>query len=273
VILYAAGGCVDGVDEHLAEVGLRNRLLSFFPIQGAEHRSLFWLDERCPKDARVFLDSGAFGARTQGVSIDFERYCDFVAAKASAVTVYANLDDGTWRHNDKHLAAMRGRGLSPMPVYHLRDPWRCLERMAADNDYIGVSGAGTSQRREQIEPQLDIVFERLYRVRWPVKVHMFGLLSQWALERYPFYSADSSGAIRGGAFGSVMRFEGGRIVTRAWIDDHRLTWDSMVADDDSPLMAPNGRAHTGRKVRNIQAQLQLEHHVTALWASRGVRWL
>jgi len=106
----------------------------------------------------------------------------------------------------------------------------------------------------------------------PVKVHAYGVMAQWVLERYPFYSADSSNAIMGAGMGRVNRFVAGQLKSEGWQDDVRRTLDGVVADGIGRTGAKSQSAHAGRRRRNVEAQLALERYVTDLWSAKGVTW-
>lgn len=253
--------------------GVRNRLVSYADVDGwADDSFAFWIASQ-PAEARVFLDSGAFGAHTRGAKLDLGQYCDYIRAHASALHAYAALDViGDWRATAENLKLMRAQGLDPVPVFHSGEPYELLGDIAASCGYIALGGmASDSPAREDLQKHLDRCFAILEK-HWPVRVHGFGIMAQWALERYPFYSVDSSAAIVSAGMGRVMRFTGGRLVADGWKEDVRATLDGEVADHVSTLRSARGSAHAGRRLRNIQAVLRLERHVTEVWTMRGVSW-
>lgn len=278
--LYIAGIAKQaGADEADRLQGVANRLLTFADIDDwAKEAFLFWVHGR-PENTSVFLDSGAFGAYMRGAVIDLDRYCEYIEEHSEALTCYAAVDViGDWQATARNVEAMVARGLSPIPTFHRGSPWHALDRYAAEFPYVALGGlaADTSRpgaranaSRDNVQPFLDDVFARLER-HWPVRVHAFGMVSQWALERYPFYSADSATAIVGAGMGRVSRFRGGLAQSRPWMDDVRDTWDGVVADGVGRL---DGSAHAGRRRRNIESQLALERYVTDVWRRKGVVWV
>lgn len=277
--LYFAGN-VKGNDPDAADhaTGVRNRLLTFADIDTWSRECFgFWVDGRPPR-ASVFLDSGAFGAFMRKATIDLGRYCDYIAANEQALDCYAALDViGDWEGTKRNTDAMVARGLRPIPTYHRGSPWHALDRIASEFPYVAIGGLAADTSRpgkrpsfsqENIQPFMDDVFMRLER-HWPVKVHAFGMISQWALERYPLFSADSATAIVGAGMGRVSRFRRGLLQSGPWDEDVARTWDGVVADGVGRV---GGSAHAGRRRRNIEAVLGLERYVTDLWAKRGVTW-
>jgi hypothetical protein len=280
--LYVAGnGKSAGSAERDHDAGLQNRLLSYaFLDDWARDDFAFWMHpDRDPRNVSVFLDSGAYSARTLGRVIDLEKYCDYVEANRAALAAYAVLDViGDLSATKRNLARMHARGLKPVPIYHAIDPVSELEELLAEgHDYIAIGGMASeakSSSRVEREKTLEACWKVIGR-HWPVKVHGLGLLSQWALERYPFYSVDGSSAIMGAGMGRVMRFEDGQLRADGWKDHVSRTWDGAVADGVGRVAKAEGKsdsAHEGRRVANIRAQLLYERYITDLWTARGVSW-
>ena len=162
----------------------------------------------------LFLDSGAFSAFTQGVTIDLKKYIAFIKEHESHLTVYANLDvigdpEGTWRNQQEMEAA----GLHPLPCYHYGENPRWLHRyLNSGHDYVALGGmaadkSGMALTNEKRSAWLDTIFgehlcgsDGLPRV----KVHGFGLTSLRLMLRYPWYSVDSTSWVMTGRMGSVF---------------------------------------------------------------------
>ena len=122
-----------------------------------------------------------------------------------------------------------------------------------------------------MQPWLDSCW-RTIRDYWPVKVHVFGVMAQWALERYPFYSADSSSALVGAGMGRVSTWGDAKMTAQPWIDYGEQNYDGHVVDHVSTVRAKAGSAHRGRAHYNVRAQLALEKHITSVWEARGIVW-
>lgn len=274
--LYFAGNVKSKAGETPADLvdhttGVRHRLLSYADVEDwGEDSFAYWL-AGSPPGASVFLDSGAFGAHTRGAVIDIAQYCDYITAHRDRLACYACLDViGDWRGSRKNFEVMRAKGLDPLPVFHLSrdEPWEVLDGMAVESKYIALGGmASDNPTRVKLEGHLDRCFNRLER-HWPVKVHAFGVMAQWALERYPFYSADSASAIVSAGMGRVMQFRDGVLRADGWREYVRRTFDGQVADG----VGSEKSAHPGRRMRNVQAILALQRHVTDLWTAKGVTW-
>lgn len=284
MLVYFAG-YVKSSGSHEADqaAGVCNRLLTFADIDDwAREAFAFWVERANPQGISVFLDSGAFGAYMRGAVIDLDRYCAYIEANRLALACYAALDViKDWRATAVNLDIMEKRGLAPIPTFHRGSPWPELDRLASDHGYIALGGMVGGGKHDALTPEstrpyLDKAFAMLER-HWPIRVHLFGVVAQWILERYPLYSCDSATAIVGAGMGRVMRFHGegchaGQVKSRPWTDDVRDTYDGVVADGVGRTEGRSRSAHAGRRRRNIEAMLKLERYVTDLWAQRGVTW-
>ena len=208
--------------------------------------------------SNVIVDSGAFTAHTQGTTFTVEGYAAFIdefGARYGSDVADANfmsLDvigdtKATWRNFD-HLTRL---GKSVMPVLTLGCSLADVDR-AAEHGYVacgGLVGGG----RADLMPWLDGVFGRFRKLGKLPKVHLLGITKQWALERYPAYSCDSSTWL------SPLRF--GRTLLKG-IDRLPRHKDGV---SESAIVVEALRAEV-RKYR------ELENQTTALWRRRGIEW-
>ncbi len=156
----------------------------------------------------IFLDSGAFSAWSQGVTIDIDEYIAFIKEHQHYLDVYAVLDsigdpEATLRNQDY----MESKGLSPLPCFHYGEDIKYLnEYLSRGYDYIALGGMvpiGTAE----LMTWLDGLFSHSLcdgKGNPTIKVHGFGLTSLPLLLRYPWYSVDSTSWVMIGRFGSVF---------------------------------------------------------------------
>jgi len=172
-----------------------------------------FVDQMRNDNAQIFLDSGAFSAFTLGVNLSVEDYCNYIARNRDILrvedgVVMASVLDGigdplqTYRNQME----MEMRGCKPLPCFHAGEDERYLEHYVANYEYITLGGmVGTSTK--QLCTWLDRIFDR-YLVDGSgnarLKVHGFGITSIPIMERYPWYSCDSSSWIQAAAFGSIV---------------------------------------------------------------------
>lgn len=274
MILYFAGN-VAGADHITYDYGVRSKLLTFAEINDwGKLAFAFWLKQR-PPGARIFLDSGAFSAFMRGAVIRLDDYIAYCHRWLPNIETYVQLDKiGDPMTTKRNLAEMERQGLHPIPVYTASAPISELERLCERYDHMALGGlrgkeAGTNEWRQR---HLDRVFAVAYRY-WPKKFHLFGITSQWALERYPVYSADSSSAIVGGGMGRVMSFYRGRLDSEPWVPYAKRFYEGSVVDTVGNMGTSGTKsAHMGRRYANIQAMLAFERHLNDVWRAKGVSW-
>ena len=226
-----------------------------------------------PRDAEIFLDSGAFGVMTGRVIISLPEYCYYIRANAGALVAYAALDvigdvGASWENYEK----MCRLGLDPVQTWHIGEPLEDLDRItaaAAVGQKLmaigGMAGRATSQTLGGLQRVLDGAWARIGK-HWPVRVHAFGVTAAEVMLRYPFYSADSISHALTAGMGRVMTFDGGEISTRHWVDYARLFMTMGVAGSD-------WRSSRDERWRvNIGVLLEMERFITDTWAARGISW-
>lgn len=163
---------------------------------------------------RVFLDSGAFSAHTLGKTIDLVAYCDYIKQNHDIIRfdenriLMASVLDGigdplqTYRNQ----LAMEEQGVRPLPCFHYGEDERYLEYYIQNYEYITIGGMVPISN-----PQLFHWLDRIWNDylvdgsgRARIKVHGFGLTSVPLMDRYPWYSVDSSSWVQIGAHGNLF---------------------------------------------------------------------
>lgn len=176
---------------------------------------------------KVFIDSGAFSAFTKGTTIDLPAYCDFIKKNIDIIEhvdgtpLYSVLDGiGDPDQTGKNQEAMERLGVRPLPCFHYGEPEKYLEWYIAHYDYITLGGM-VPITTPQLYLWLDRIWERYLTDgsgRPRLKVHGFGLTTIGIMERYPWYSVDSSSWVQIAANGSL------------WIPD----WGTIAVSTNSP---------------------------------------
>lgn len=161
----------------------------------------------------VFLDSGAFSAYTLGIDLDITAYCDYIKRNSDIIMVddgivMASVLDGigdpllTYRNQ----LEMERQGVRPLPCFHAGEDERYLEWYVANYEYITLGGM-VGSTTAQLMVWLDRMWDKYLTDgagNAKLKVHGFGITSIPLMERYPWYSCDSSSWIQSAAFGSVI---------------------------------------------------------------------
>lgn len=193
--------------ERAARDGVRYYLESYYYI-----RKQKMVDRIRADGVRIFLDSGAFTAFTKGATIDLHEYCEFIKSNQDIIEV----DDGelcvsvldgigdpllTWQNQQ----AMERLGIRPLPCFHYGEDERYLEWYIENYSYITIGGM-VPVSTPQLVHWLDRIWDR-YLTKSDgtpkVKVHGFGLTSLTLMERYPWYSVDSSAWVQAASHGLV----------------------------------------------------------------------
>jgi hypothetical protein len=161
----------------------------------------------------IFLDSGAFSAYTLGIDLDITAYCDYIKRNSDIIRVdegivMASVLDGI---GDPQLTyenqmEMERQGVRPLPCFHAGEDERYLEWYVKNYDYITLGGmVGSSTKQLMI--WLDRMWDKYLTDSSGnprIKVHGFGITSIPIMERYPWWSCDSSSWIQSAAYGSVI---------------------------------------------------------------------
>lgn len=165
------------------------------------------------KGDKIFLDSGAFSAYTLGINIDLPEYCNYIKRNLDIIRVedglvMASVLDGIGDPQEtyENQLAMESHGVRPLPCFHAGEDERYLEWYVQNYDYItlgGMVGASTKQLMIWLDRMWDkYLTDGAGNPR--IRVHGFGITSIPLMERYPWYSCDSSSWIQSAAFGSVI---------------------------------------------------------------------
>lgn len=184
------------------------------------HRQTF-VDSIRADGRKVFLDSGAFSAFTKGVEVDLPKYCEYIKRNKDIIehvdgTLLASVLDGigdplkTWQNQ----LAMEQLGVRPLPCFHYGEDERYLEWYIANYDYITLGGM-VPISTPQLKLWLDRIWEKYLTDgsgRPRIKVHGFGLTTVSLMERYPWYSVDSSSWVQIAGVGGMLLMPEARVI-------------------------------------------------------------
>jgi hypothetical protein len=184
----------------------------------------------------LFIDSGAFSAFTQGVSIDLDEYIAFIKQYQDIITVYANLDvigdaEGTLVNQKR----MEKAGLSPLPCFHYGEPIEFLKYYLGKYKYIALGGMVPISTKD-LGTWLDNLFANYIcdKDGMPrVQVHGFGLTSLKLMLRYPWYSVDSTSWVVTGRMGAIY-------VPKPWAKSLDEVWKVSLSNR-SPNQSEAGK--------------------------------
>ena len=228
---------------------------------------------------RIFLDSGAFSAFTQGITVDVAQYCRYIKEYQDIIAVEAGtplasvLDaigdpTGTWINQKR----MEDLGVRALPCYHYGEPPEVLQYYAANYDYITIGGM-VPISTAQLRIWLDEVWGK-YLTNSDgtpkIKVHGFGLTSVSLMARYPWYSVDSSSWVQTGGIGNIFLPQFGMVAISEHspnIKEQNKHFDNLPGPQQQALLAIIERMgfdierlrkeHLSRKVFNIATYTQI----------------
>lgn len=258
--LYAAVSGVKTINTGLRtalKCGFRDALVSFETGRANAFETIM---ETRRHGGAVFLDSGAFSAFNSGVHIDLDAYCDFVLAVRPLLAEAANLDViGDAEGTRRNFEVMTARGCDPLATCHFgQDPKEVLDIFAATRRGA-LGGMATKQfhGRERRQQWLDRVFDVLHSSSsWPIKVHGYGMSDTVLMERYPWFSVDSTTWASAARFGNELLHDGRFLVQRK-----------------SPIGHERGMsADLARIQRYGPRMVKFAGYCTRLWEQRGVKW-
>lgn len=212
------------------------------------------------RQCKTFCDSGAYGAAHSGKVINLDSYIEFINSTPEC-EVFAVLDeipwsatgylDGgvkaetankTWENYVYMLERVKPEYRDKLVcAFHYGEPKEALHRIISGIDgykpkYIAFGGrAGVSTR--DLYKYFDTYFWKWIResVTPDIKIHAFGVTVFDMLERYPWYSADSTSWLRTGITGSIYsRHAGFKVINvsnqRQGAEDHIYNLTPQLRD-------------------------------------------
>lgn len=157
----------------------------------------------------LLIDSGAYSAFRRGSPIALDEYVRFltkVVAKKPDVQ-YVTLDViGEGRASFRNWMKLRALGFTPLPVYHVSTDIRWLHRYLKYVDYVALGAIANASF-----PKRRIALDRIWGDHLvdsngmpKYKVHAMGVTSFRLIERYPWWSVDSTSWLLTGGYGKIF---------------------------------------------------------------------
>ena len=166
-----------------------------------------------------------------------------------------------WREELKELGLYN----QCITCYHPRIiSWEAYIGMLEDSQskYIAVEGERPGRNSLPYGRLLKEAYQR------GVKVHGFALIKKRLLEKYPFYSADSSSWLSGGQYGSVLSSINGTTKTIKFKSKHLL---KIKAEGLVDLFNKDKMLVKGLEI-SAKAYNKYQNYLTNLWATRGIKY-
>lgn len=250
--------------------------------------------ERCLRQASLRLaDSGAFTFRMAGwgttqsregaLDVDFDAYLasyrDWLVktARLGLVDYWVEIDIGlvtgsAWvaRQRQTLIAAGLGRGM--IQVWHADEhdwnDWIALleeARSPGRSNYVAIEGHNPLRKDHQYERFIRAAYER------GVKVHAFKITGHDDLQRWPFYSVDSTSWLSPTLYGCDIQLvrTGGVTHSRA---------KTQTPGQRKTYVGPTQGVRMDQLTRvevltaSAKTWVTTERQLTELWVGRGVDW-
>jgi len=156
--------------------------------------------------ASILMDSGAFSARTIGLTIDIGLYTEFVQEFQPYVERFISLDVGGEQSSVKNYLQLKKIDERIMPVWHLGESYKTLELYLDNCDMVGIGGAAWLKiKKSGTRRALYRLFSDDMKWRYPPwSFHALGLCMYDVLFENPWYSVDSTQQLLVGQTGGVM---------------------------------------------------------------------
>jgi hypothetical protein len=172
-----------------------------------------YIDQIAEDNCKIFLDSGAFSAFSKGAEIDIRGYVDYIHRNRHIIDtvdgmLLASVLDGIGDplKTYQNQIYMEQHGIRPLPCFHYGEDERYLDYYVANYGYITLGGM-VPVSTPQLYHWLDRIFDKHLTDgagRPKVRVHGFGLTTVDLMERYPWYSVDSSSWVQIAMYGNIL---------------------------------------------------------------------
>ena len=160
-----------------------------------------------------------------------------------------------------------------IPVWHYMEGPKVLEFLCERYPYVGFGGLAFRKGRTYKNAvhmfQVPMTIARKYKT----KIHGFGITIKSVLERYPFYSVDSTSWLAGAQYGVTYHFDGRRLNTIAkhkkdYIRKRLKTKIQRLGLDLEAIIADKGNA-----VNELNASQWLEFSQYKAEKQKNAYWL
>ena len=160
------------------------------------------------KTPRVLIDSGAYTAYRQGITIDIDKYAQFVIEHGHEFDGCINLDHiNDTKKSYENWKYLKSLGAHTIPVYHMvTGEEEYLKKYLDETDHIAI-GAVANLDTEQRVQGFDVIWKKYFldKDNMPkVKIHGLGLTQIDQMLKYPWFSVDSFTPVISAVWGSIL---------------------------------------------------------------------
>jgi hypothetical protein len=262
--LYFAGAESDL--ENLNKCNVKNLLISV-----ANGKNKIKKVNEIFKDYKLIMDSGAFSFYRKNKEMTSESWLLFIDEIKNYCTEIISLD--VIGNAEKTLSNYIeiSKSLKVIPTFHVGSDIKYFKKYLELTDRICIGGMVTLGSNTSILLKyLDEIFSCLDYTKQLPKLHAFGIFNQKILEKYPFYSSDSSTWNAYVKFGEIEYFDEIK-------GKYRLkNFKKLLGLEGFSIQEVIGnRQETKLEQLNftIQSILKMEKYITDLWDERGITWI
>lgn len=212
-----------------------------------------YMDKMREDGTKIFLDSGAFSAFTQGVEIDIRRYSQFIRDNADVVDFASVLDSiGNHEKTLTNQKILEDLGTPCLPCFHVGEPLELCQYYCDNYEYMTIGGM-VPVPNAKLRPWLDMVWDQVLTDDNGIaktKVHGFGLTTFDLMQRYPWFSTDSSSWVQSARTGSILFPDNNKAIpiserspARKEFGQHYTTYPREAKDIVDALLTYYGLTH------------------------------
>ncbi len=226
------------------------------------------------KKPTIYIDSGVFSARKRGIDIPYKELGEFYQRNSIFCDHVFNMDEGSHKQQLSNCKALKLMGVPVIGIYHMDMPLDYLLQFYEINPYISVSffkcgGPGGKQATQQLDRIFNFLLKH-FSIDKFIKVHALGTEAFSILNKYPFFSADSTGAKSAYAYGfNTINHPKSRQPIQVKKNDKSLIQNGFLA------IKGHGRQSKDTLIRTIEAyksRVIYNKHLSEIWQRRGIRW-
>lgn len=220
----------------------------------------------------IFLDSGGFTARIKGIDLDVNEYAKFIDKYGYLFFKISNLDVMDWNQSQKNFQILRNTryGDRVIQIYHANDYAKGLTKeyinLVKKEDFIGLGGiAGEKWNKSAVRKFQNFAF--YHAIKNQCKIHGFGMMSDFNVKTYPFYSVDSTSWLQAGRWGSVIYFNGKKLIAKRKSNAHDKSGSKLTR------ITPYAYVHRiPATVKSLESYEKYCQYITDLWKTKGISW-
>jgi len=161
----------------------------------------------------VFADSGGFSAMNAGATIDVAAYSTWLQDNADTISYACTLDVvGDHKATAKNTKRLEADGHRVVPVFHVTEPWKVLEKMCEEHQFVALGGmVPHSHQRAALHRW--IAYAVSIGAKYGTQFHGFGITAPLIVGDVPLFSIDSTTWKNAAKYGAIHLWDD----MRGWV--------------------------------------------------------